>query len=105
MSRNTLKYFFDRYKKENAGSTDIERAYHTGAWVVICVLGHAKEENLNVEEQRELIETLVKNANNRGIRPGIGGYSSFIHYDESPWRQGKPGRAGVWGTVTLNGWI
>lgn len=42
------------------------------------------------------IQTLVNNANSRGVRPGIGGYSSFIHYDESPWRQGKPGRAGTW---------
>jgi hypothetical protein len=26
----------------------------------------------------------------------MGGYPSFIHYDESPWRQGGPGVAGTW---------
>jgi hypothetical protein len=42
------------------------------------------------------IKLLVKNANARGVRPGIGGYPSFIHYDESGWRQGKAGSAGTW---------
>lgn len=42
------------------------------------------------------IKILVKNANARGVRPGIGGYPSFIHYDESAWRQGKAGSAGTW---------
>lgn len=42
------------------------------------------------------IQILVDRASSRGIRPGIGGYSSFIHYDESPWRQGQAGVAGVW---------
>ena len=53
-------------------------------------------QNYNREIYDILIETLVRNANDKGVRPGIGGYESFIHYDESPWRQGKPGRAGVW---------
>tara|TARA_B100001093_G_scaffold277143_1_gene264876 strand:+ start:13878 stop:16244 length:2367 start_codon:yes stop_codon:yes gene_type:complete len=52
--------------------------------------------NYNREIYDNLINTLVRNANDKGVRPGIGGYESFIHYDESPWRQGKPGRAGVW---------
>lgn len=42
------------------------------------------------------IKILVRNAKARGVRPGIGGYPSFIHYDESDWRQGKAGSAGTW---------
>lgn len=45
---------------------------------------------------RQYIRTLVSNARARGIRPGIGGYPSFIHYDESPWRQSGSGVAGTW---------
>lgn len=43
-----------------------------------------------------LIQTLVANATQRGVRPGIGGYPWGIHYDESGWRQGKSSIAGVW---------
>ncbi|MCG7944870.1 MAG: hypothetical protein N0C84_00840 [Candidatus Thiodiazotropha taylori] len=35
----------------------------------------------------EIVQTLLKNAKANSIRPGIGGYPGFIHYDESPWRQ------------------
>ncbi len=42
------------------------------------------------------IRILVRNAKAKGIRPGIGGYPSFIHYDESTWRQGGAGSAGTW---------
>ena len=52
--------------------------------------------NSNKEIYDDLIKVLVKNANSKNVRPGIGGYSSFIHYDESPWRQNKPGKAGTW---------
>lgn len=45
---------------------------------------------------RTYLNTLLSNANSRGIRPGIGGYPNFIHYDESPWRQGGGGKAGLW---------
>jgi hypothetical protein len=45
---------------------------------------------------RRYLSILLDNAAARGIRPGIGGYNSFIHYDESPWRQGKGSRAGLW---------
>jgi hypothetical protein len=45
---------------------------------------------------RGVINALVNNANARGVRPGIGGYPRFIHYDESPWRQSKPGKAASW---------
>ena len=45
---------------------------------------------------RGLMLTLRDNANAKGIRPGIGGYPRFIHYDESPHRQNKGGRAGLW---------
>ena len=44
----------------------------------------------------ELIQTLVANAAQRGVRPGIGGYTWGIHYDESTWRQGRNSIAGVW---------
>ena len=43
-----------------------------------------------------LIQTLVANAAERGVRPGIGGYTWGIHYDESDWRQGRPTIAGTW---------
>jgi|TARA_X000000950_G_scaffold265760_1_gene340397 peptidoglycan hydrolase-like protein with peptidoglycan-binding domain len=46
----------------------------------------------------QLIAILVKNASDKGIRPGIGGYSWGIHYDESPWRQDKASIAGRWGS-------
>lgn len=42
------------------------------------------------------IRILVRNAKVKGIRPGIGGYASFIHYDESSWRQAGAGSAGTW---------
>jgi len=61
-------------------------------------------ERINPNQNRQLyndyITILVRNAKARGIRPGIGGYNSFIHYDESPWRQGKAGTAGTWGSGT-----
>ena len=45
----------------------------------------------------KLITTLVRNAAAKGVRPGIGGYSWGIHYDESDWRQGNSGSiAGTW---------
>lgn len=45
-----------------------------------------------------LIQTLVFNAAKRGVRPGIGGYTWGIHYDESDWRQGRRNSiAGTWG--------
>jgi hypothetical protein len=62
----------------------------------------------NVSLYQRYIRILVKNAKARGVRPGIGGYSSertvegvtertgFIHYDESTWRQGGAGSAGTW---------
>lgn len=46
----------------------------------------------------DLIQTLVTNAARRGVRPGIGGYSWGIHYDESGWRQGGDDIAGKWGS-------
>lgn len=45
---------------------------------------------------KRYITFLVLNAYNRGVRPGIGGYPNFIHYDESTWRQGGAGIAGSW---------
>jgi hypothetical protein len=45
---------------------------------------------------RSYLSILLNNAESKGIRPGIGGYNSFIHYDESPWRQSGGGRAGLW---------
>jgi len=55
---------------------------------------------INPSQNRSLyvryIKILVRNAKARGVRPGIGGYTSFIHYDESSWRQGKAGSAGTW---------
>ena len=42
------------------------------------------------------IRILVRNAKARGVRPGIGGYSTFIHYDESEWRQAGADDAGTW---------
>lgn len=45
---------------------------------------------------RQYVRLLLAQAQSRGVRPGIGGYSSFIHYDESPWRQGQASAAGTW---------
>jgi hypothetical protein len=45
---------------------------------------------------RQYIRTLAWTAVARGVRPGIGGYHSFIHYDESPWRQGRGGPIATW---------
>jgi hypothetical protein len=36
---------------------------------------------------QRLAEELIANANSRGVLPGIGAYNTFMHYDESPWRQ------------------
>ena len=35
-----------------------------------------------------IVARLLQNAKSQGVRPGIGGYPGFIHYDESDWRQG-----------------
>ena len=55
---------------------------------------------INPSQNRSLyvryIKILVRNAKARGVRPGIGGYEKYIHYDESDWRQGKAGSAGTW---------
>lgn len=48
------------------------------------------------ELYRRYLNILVSNASSRGVRPGIGGYGAFIHYDESPWRQSESTRAGLW---------
>lgn len=42
------------------------------------------------------LRILADNATSKGIRPGIGGYVSFIHYDESPWRQSGTSKVGLW---------
>lgn len=55
---------------------------------------------INPSQDQVLYRTHVRNlltwAQGKGVRPGIGGYASFIHYDESPWRQGGGGVAGLW---------
>ena len=45
---------------------------------------------------KRYVTILVANAKAKGVRPGVGGYPTFIHYDESPWRQGKAQSAGSW---------
>jgi len=48
----------------------------------------------HAEIYKKLIERLLINANNRGVVPGIAGYSSpgyFLHYDETPSRTPNPG--------------
>ena len=45
---------------------------------------------------QNMITALVRNANSKSVRPGIGGYPTFIHYDESPHRQSKPGNVATW---------
>lgn len=45
---------------------------------------------------RAYVRTLILSAQSRGVRPGVGGYPSFIHYDESPWRQNGGSIAGMW---------
>ena len=45
---------------------------------------------------RDMINALVRNANSKSVRPGIGGYPTFIHYDESPHRQSRPGNVATW---------
>lgn len=44
-----------------------------------------------------IVSTLQSNANGNSIRPGIGGYPTYIHYDESPYRQKLyPGSKVAW---------
>jgi len=50
----------------------------------------------NYSLYQRYIRILVRNAKAKGIRPGIGGYEKFIHYDESTWRQNGAGSAGTW---------
>lgn len=54
----------------------------------------------NRQLYKDYVTILVRNAKSKGIRPGVGGYASFIHYDESPWRQGLANSAGTWGSGT-----
>lgn len=50
----------------------------------------------NVLLYRQMINNLVSAANSKAVRPGIGGYPTFIHYDESPWRQSGNGKVATW---------
>ena len=47
---------------------------------------------------RNCAAALQRIANAKGIRPGLGGYNSFMHYDESPWRQNQwpQSKVGYW---------
>jgi len=51
--------------------------------------------NQHPEIYKKLMERLLINANNRGIKPGMAGYApnagSFLHYDEKPSRTPNPG--------------
>ena len=50
---------------------------------------------------QQYVSNLSAGALSRGIRPGIGGYDTFVHYDESPWRQGVAnGPIGTWGNFS-----
>ena len=72
---------------------------HPLGWAADFYLSYNGERlytNSNKEIYDDLIKALVVNANVKNVRPGIGGYTKFIHYDESPWRQNKPGKAGTW---------
>lgn len=67
---------------------------------IITPNGNLVPLNSDVNLYMPLLERLIINANGRGIRPGIGTYNRFVHYDESPWRQRLPtrlGDVGVWG--------
>ena len=58
-SGESLKEFYSRYETENENSTDIKRAYYTGAWTIICILGHAKEKNMSTDQQRDMIGNII----------------------------------------------
>ena len=62
----------------------------------LLLAGKRVNPSQNFSLYQRYIRILVRNAKAKGIRPGIGGYSSFIHYDESTWRQGGAGSAGTW---------
>ena len=53
----------------------------------IVINGQLIRLNDNPLLYQRLAEELIVNANSRGVLPGIGGYPTFMHYDESPWRQ------------------
>lgn len=52
---------------------------------------------------QRMAEELIANANARGVMPGLGGYNTFLHYDESPRRQSsaitQQTRAHLWGNT------
>lgn len=50
----------------------------------------------NPELYKTFASNLTADAASRGVTAGIGGYDSFLHYDESPWRAGQ-GAAMPWG--------
>ena len=62
----------------------------------LLLAGKRVNPSQNFSLYQRYIRILVRNAKAKGIRPGIGGYPSFIHYDESTWRQGGAGSAGTW---------
>lgn len=68
--------------------------------------GHAADVQIKVDDDfiyprdnsllyQRLAEELIANANSRGVIPGIGWYNTFLHYDESPWRQKFTGSSAI----------
>jgi hypothetical protein len=59
--------------------------------------------NQNPAAYQQVVRGFTGISNSKNIRPGIGGYDSFLHLDQSPWRQRdiKADPAGTWGA---KGW-
>lgn len=55
--------------------------------------------NENPAAYQQVVRSFTGVSNSKGTRPGIGGYDSFVHLDQSPWRQRdvKTDPAGTWG--------
>ena len=58
--------------------------------------------NENPAAYQQYVRAFTGISNSKGVRPGIGGYDSFVHMDQSPWRQRdvKADPAGTWGGKT-----
>ena len=85
---------------QNRAKTDNHPLGDAADIQIITPNGNLVPLNSDVNLYMPLLEQLIINANKRGIRPGIGTYNRFVHYDESPWRQRPPtrlGDVGVWG--------
>ena len=73
----------------NGDAADIQLFYN----------GQLTTPQTNSSEYQQVARAFTAYNNSRGIAVGLGGYGSFMHLDQSDWRQGLGAKAMPWGTT------